>query len=60
MPFIYDPTFIILIPALILALYAQAKVQSSFNKYSKVASQSGITGAQVELVNYSGARGSMT
>lgn len=47
MPFIYDPTFIILIPALILALYAQAKVQSSFNKYSKVASQSGITGAQV-------------
>ena len=39
MPFIYDPTFIILIPALILALYAQAKVQSSFNKYSKVASQ---------------------
>lgn len=60
MPFIYDPTFIILIPALILALYAQAKVQSSFNKYSKVASQSGITGAQVasELLRSKG--GSMT
>ena len=31
--FFYNPTFILLIPALILALYAQAKVSSTFAKY---------------------------
>lgn len=41
-----DPTFILIIPALILAFYAQAKVQSAFARYSKVRSQRGVTGAE--------------
>ena len=42
-----DWTYIVLvIPAMILALYAQNKVNSTFKKYSRVASRSGLTGAQ--------------
>ncbi len=49
MPMFYfgDPTFIILIPALLFAFYAQFKVQSAFQKYSQMQSQKGYTGAQV-------------
>ncbi len=48
MPFLfYDPTYILLIPAILLALYAQAKVQSTYARYSRVLSRRGITGAQV-------------
>lgn len=43
----YDPTFLLIIPALILALYAQFKVKSTYEKYAKVASARGYTGAQV-------------
>lgn len=42
-----DSTFILLIPALILSVYAQGKVNSTFNKYLKVRSNNGYTGAQV-------------
>ena len=45
--FYFDPTYVILIPAIILSIWAQFKVQSSFNRYSRVYSRSGITGAQV-------------
>jgi hypothetical protein len=45
--FPYDPTFILLIPAVLLALYAQFKVQSTFAKFSKVENSRGYTGAQV-------------
>ena len=42
MPFLYfDPTWIILIPAIILALYAQAKINSTYNRYSKIPSNAG-------------------
>ena len=42
-----DWTYIVLvIPAMILALYAQNKDNSTFKKYSRVASRSGMTGAQ--------------
>jgi uncharacterized protein len=47
MPFFWDPTMIIVIPGIILTLWAQAKVSSAFGKYSKVRSRSGVTGAQV-------------
>jgi uncharacterized protein len=48
MPFYYyDPTFLLLIPAIVLAMYAQLKVQNSYSKYSKVPAASGITGAQL-------------
>jgi len=43
----YDPTFVLLIPAIILAFYAQWKVKSTYEKYSKVACSRGYTGAQV-------------
>ncbi len=35
------------LPALILGFWAQAKVQSAFNKYSKVRSYAGLTGMEV-------------
>ncbi|HEY8464187.1 MAG TPA: zinc metallopeptidase [Bacillota bacterium] len=45
--FYYDPTYLILIPAIIFTLYAQFKVQATFNKFSKYQAASGLTGAQV-------------
>ncbi len=45
-PFWFDPTFIILLPGLILSLIAQMSVQSTFSKYSKVISSTGETGAE--------------
>ncbi len=43
----YDLTyFLFMIPCLILSLYCSAKVNSTFNKYSKVANRRGLTGAQ--------------
>lgn len=43
----YDWTFIILIPALLLGLYAQWKVNSTFKKYSGIKNSRGLTGAEV-------------
>lgn len=45
--FFYDPTFLLLIPAVILALYAQAKVQGTYAKFSKIPSSRGYSGAQL-------------
>ncbi len=46
--FFYDSTFFcFIIPALILGFVAQAMVKSKFNKYSKVRTMRGLTGAQV-------------
>lgn len=42
----FDPTIIILIPAMLFAFYAQAKVKSTFSRYSDVRTQNGLTGAQ--------------
>ncbi|MGN0703481.1 MAG: zinc metallopeptidase [Lentihominibacter sp.] len=42
----YDPTIIVLIPAIIFALYAQAKVNRAYRKYSKVPNSTGMTGRQ--------------
>ena len=44
--FFWDISMIILIPGLLLAMYAQAKVSSTYNRYKKVTSHSGYTGAQ--------------
>ncbi len=43
----YDVTFILLIPAIILSLYAQTKVQTTFNKYLRVPASKGLNGAMV-------------
>ena len=49
MPFFYyfDPYYwVILVPAMLIALAAQIQVSSTFNRYSKVRSARGMTGAQ--------------
>ena len=43
----YDPTYFLLIPGILLALFAQFKVTSAFNHWKQVASRSGMTGAQM-------------
>lgn len=43
----YDPTFILVLPALFFAMYAQFKVNSTFNRYLRERSYAGLTGAQV-------------
>jgi len=52
-----DTTFLILIPAIILALYAQARVKGTYARYAKVMARSGVTGAQAarSLLNSGGA-----
>ena len=46
----WDATFLILIPAMILAFYAQRKVNSTYKKFSKISSRRGYTGAQAAAV----------
>lgn len=47
----FDPTMLLLIPGVILAFYAQMKVQSTYKKYSEVAAASGRTGKDIaELI----------
>ncbi len=43
----YDPTYLLLIPGLILALYAQFKVTSTFNHWKQAPSRTGMTGAEI-------------
>ncbi len=45
--FFYDPTIVLLIPAIILAVWAQIKVRSTFKKYEKVATSGSVSGAAV-------------
>lgn len=41
----FDSTMLILIPGLLLALWAQARIRAAYSKYSKVYAQSGIKAA---------------
>lgn len=43
----YDPTYFLLIPGILLALYAQFKVRSAYSQWQKVPSRTGMTGAQM-------------
>ena len=46
--FYFDIWYLYLIlPAALLAMYAQVKINSTYSKYSKVASRRGVTGAEV-------------
>ncbi|MDK0752695.1 zinc metallopeptidase [Clostridium perfringens] len=49
-PYYIDPTYLILIPAILISAWAQFKVSSTFNKYSTVRSINGYTGAQVARI----------
>lgn len=45
--FFFDPMYLVFaMPALLLALYAQYKVRSTYKKYAQVPSSSGMTGAE--------------
>jgi len=54
--FFWDYTMIILLPAILLALYAQTKVSSTFERYLRVPTKIGLTGAEVarEILRQSG------
>ena len=43
----YDWTYFLLFPAIIATLWAQSKVQNTYNKYSRIKSINGYTGAQI-------------
>jgi len=43
----FDPTFILLIPAMIFAFWAQWKVQSTYKRMSQVRAANGMTGRQM-------------
>ena len=60
MPYYYmDWTFFILIPAIILTVWAQAKVKGTFNKYSQIRCSRGYTGADAarKVLNANGLEG---
>lgn len=44
--FYFDPTYILVVIGAVICLAASAKVKSTFNKYNRVRSMSGMTGAQ--------------
>ena len=52
----FDWTMILLIPALILTIYAQAKVSSTYKKYSHVRARSGIAACDMarQMLDYNG------
>ena len=43
----FDPTYLLLVPALIISFWAQAKVSSAYNKYKQVRTLNGYSGAQI-------------
>ena len=58
--FYYDYTyFVFIVPALIITMIAQYKVQSTFKKYSRIVTVKGMTGAQAadSVAKYGGASG---
>lgn len=47
--FYYDWTMILVLPGLLLAMFAQAKISSTYNTYRRVRAQSGMTAAQCAM-----------
>jgi uncharacterized protein len=47
MPFMFDWTIVLLIPAFIFAMWAQWKVQHTYNKWTRVRASSGMSGRQM-------------
>ncbi len=45
--YFWDPTMLILLPAVLVTLYAEYKVNSTYHRYAQVPSRSGMTGADV-------------
>ena len=51
----FDPTVILLLPAIIISFFAQMKINSTYNKYSRVKTTNGYTGMQVARMILDGA-----
>lgn len=51
----FDPTMIILIPAVIISFWAQTKISSTYNKYSEVRTRNGYDGHQIAKMILDGA-----
>jgi len=50
----FDPTYILVIIGAVITLWASFRVKSTFSRYSRVRSRSGLTGAQAaERILYS-------
>lgn len=47
MPFFFDPTFLLLIPALLVAFWAQGRIKSTYTHFSQIATRQGATGREV-------------
>lgn len=45
--FFYDPTMLLVLPALVFAMWAQWKVQHTYQKYSQIRAANGLTGRQM-------------
>ena len=43
----FDPTFLILIPAILVGIWAQSKVNKTYAKYSKINTMNGYTGEEI-------------
>lgn len=52
----FDPTYILVIIGAVLSIWASSRVNSTFNKYAKVRSMTGMTGAQAarRILDYNG------
>lgn len=51
----FDPTVILLLPAVIISFWAQTKINSTYNKYSRVTNTNGYTGMQIARMILDGA-----
>jgi len=49
-PYYFDPTMILLVPAILFTMYAQMKINSAYGRYSKVGTRNNITGAQAARI----------
>lgn len=45
--FYFDPTYFILLPAVLIALWAQVKIDSTYKKYSDIHTRNGNTGSEI-------------
>ena len=44
-PMYFDPTYVLVLIGVVICMIASAKMNSTFNKYSKVLNMKGLTGA---------------
>ncbi|MEN2984792.1 MAG: zinc metallopeptidase [Dictyoglomaceae bacterium] len=48
--FLFDPTYVILLPALLLSIYASWKVRSTFSYFSQIPNSRGISGVEAARI----------